>query len=228
MLHPVLKFIPTDSNSTANFYYCELSFIRPLVNHASADLCQIGSFIKSILFFTFEVIYLRNTYIYTETKKLIKKYGTRDPFEIMDQMNIVVGETSRYKTLKGYCFMSCKTIYVMINSFLSEEEKMIVAAHELGHIILHRSQLKMAPMQDDTLYNMTDNTEYQANLFAADLLINDEEIEDMVQNEDLDYFGLCSSLNATPELMSFKLYSLTKRGQAYHMPMEIQSNFLAK
>ena len=69
---------------------------------------------------------------------------------------------------------------------------------------------------------------YQANLFAADLLINDEEIEDMVQNEDLDYFGLCSSLNATPELMSFKLYSLTKRGQAYHMPMEIQSNFLAK
>ena len=46
--------------------------------------------------------------------------------------------------------MSCKTIYVMISSFLSEEEKMIVAAHELGHIILHRSQLKMAPMQDDT------------------------------------------------------------------------------
>ena len=39
-------------------------------------------------------------------------------------------------------------------------------------------------MQDDTLYNMTDNTEYQANLFAADLLIEDEEIEDMVQNED--------------------------------------------
>ena len=76
-------------------------------------------------------------------------------------------------------------------------------------------------MQDDTLYNMTDNTEYQANLFAADLLIDDEEIKDIVQNEDLDYFGLCSSLNATPELMSFKLYSLTKRGQAYHTGQQI-------
>ena len=43
----------------------------------------------------------------------------------------------------------------------------------------------MAPMQDDTLYNMTDNTEYQANLFAADLLIDDDEIEEMVQNENL-------------------------------------------
>ena len=53
-------------------------------------------------------------------------------------------------------------------------------------------------------------------------------IKTMVQNEDLDYFGLCSSLNATPELMSFKLYSPKKRDQAYHMPMEIQSNFLAK
>ena len=83
-------------------------------------------------------------------------------------------------------------------------------------------------MKDDTLYNMMDNTEYQANLFAADLLINDDDIADMVQNEDLDYFGLCSSLNSSPELMSFKLYSLTKRGQAYYMPMEIQSNFLAK
>ena len=77
--------------------------------------------------------------------------------------------------------MSCKTIYVMISSFLSEEEKMIVAAHELGHIILHRSQLKMAPMQDDTLYNMTDNTEYQANLFAADLLIEPDEYQQFVR-----------------------------------------------
>jgi len=50
----------------------------------------------------------------------------------------------------------------------------------------------------------------------------------MAHNEDLDYFSLCSTLNSTPELMSFKLYSLTKRGQAYHMPMEIQSDFLAK
>ena len=33
--------------------------------------------------------------------------------------------------------------------FHEEEEKQIVAAHELGHIILHRTQLKMAPMKDD-------------------------------------------------------------------------------
>ncbi|WP_270367251.1 ImmA/IrrE family metallo-endopeptidase [Eubacterium ramulus] len=171
---------------------------------------------------------MKNGYIYDETQKLIRKYKTRDPFKIMDNMHVIVGESSSFQKLKGFCFMSCKTIYVQISSFLSEEEKQIVAAHELGHIILHRTQLKMAPMKDDTLYNMQDNTEYQANLFAADLLLSDADIADMAHNEDLDYFSLCSTLNSTPELMSFKLYSLTKRGQAYHMPMEIQSNFLAK
>lgn len=171
---------------------------------------------------------MKNGYIYDETQKLIRKYKTRDPFKIMDEMHIIVGETSSFQKLKGFCFMSCKTIYVRISSFLSEEEKQIVAAHELGHIILHKTQLKMAPMKDDTLYNMQDNTEYQANLFAADLLLSDADIADMAHNEDLDYFSLCSTLNSTPELMSFKLYSLTKRGQAYHMPMEIQSNFLGK
>ena len=171
---------------------------------------------------------MKNGYIYDETQKLIRKYKTRDPFKIMDNMHVIVGESSSFQKLKGFCFMSCKTIYVQISSFLSEEEKQIVAAHELGHIILHRTQLKMAPMKEDTLYNMQDNTEYQANLFAADLLLSDADIADMAHNEDLDYFSLCSTLNSTPELMSFKLYSLTKRGQAYHMPMEIQSNFLAK
>lgn len=116
----------------------------------------------------------------------------------------------------------------MISSFLSEEEKRIVAAHELGHVVLHRAQLKLAPMKDEYLYNMKDNTEYQANLFAADLLLEDDEIDKMSKNEDLDYFGFCSSLYSSPELMSFKLYSLIQRGQAYHMPMELQSNFLAK
>ena len=176
----------------------------------------------------YKMIYVESYKDGRKVEKLVKKFKTRDPFEILEEMNVIVGETDRYEKLKGYCFMSCQTIYVMVSSFLSEEEKKIVAAHELGHIILHRSQLKMAPMKDDVLYNMRDNTEYEANLFAADLILDDKEIADLSKNEDLNYFGLCSCLNSSPELMSFKLYSLIKRGQNYNMPLEIQSNFLAK
>lgn len=169
-----------------------------------------------------------NSYIYNKVEKLVKQFHTRDPFKILEELNVVVGETDRYEKLKGYCFMSCQTIYVMTSSFLTDEEKRIVAAHELGHIILHRTQLKMAPMKDTVLYNMQDNSEYEANLFAADLLLDDNDIATLSQNEDLNYFGLCSLLNSSPELMSFKLYSLIKRGENYNMPMELQSDFLGK
>ena len=50
----------------------------------------------------------------------------------------------------------------------------------------------MAPMSDNRLYNMTDETEYQANLFAADLLISDKDVADLSKNEELDYFSFCS------------------------------------
>lgn len=174
------------------------------------------------------MIYLGNDYIYKKVEDLVRKYKTRDPLEILNGLHVVVGESSQYHSLKGYCFMSCKTIYVMLSSFLSEGEKRIVAAHELGHVTLHRSQLKMAPMSDNRLYNMINETEYQANLFAADLLIRDEDVATLSKEEDLDYFSFCSTLYVTPELMSFKLYSLMKRGQKYNMPLGINSNFLAK
>ena len=87
----------------------------------------------------------------------------------------------------------------------------------------------MAPMKDSLLYNMTDRTEYEANLFAADLLLPDEEVFDASHDNELDYFGLCSTLNTTPDLMSFKLYSLIRRGnKEYQIPIGIDSRFLGK
>lgn len=70
-------------------------------------------------------------------------------------------------------------------------------------------------MKDNALYVMQDSTEYEANLFAADLLLADEDLADKTEYEDLDYFGLCSSLNVPADLMSFKLFSLMKRGHGY-------------
>ncbi len=170
-----------------------------------------------------------NQYIYQSVEKLIKRFHTRDPFELLEALNVVVSETDSFKHLKGYCFTSCQTIYVGISSFLSDEEKRIVAAHELGHVVLHKKLLQLAPMKDSVLYGMTCNTEYEANLFAADLLISDEGVATMSQNEDLSYFGLCSNLDTTPELMSFKLYSLMKRGNSqYNLVIDLDDQFLRK
>ena len=66
----------------------------------------------------------------------------------------------------------------------------------------------------------------EANLFAANLLLSDTDIEKMSQNKDMDYFQMCQSLYVSPELVSFKLFSLTKRGHAYNMPLNLNSKFL--
>ncbi len=171
---------------------------------------------------------MRSDYIYERTKKIVSKYKTRDPVEILEAMGVIVLTSDGYEKLKGYCFLSCRIFYVVLSSSLSDMERRTVAAHELGHILLHKDQLKLAPMGDSALYNMTGQTEYEANLFAADLLIEDESVEEMSKDPDADYFSICSSLGVSPELMSFKLFSLIKRGYSYNMPMDINSCFLAK
>ena len=73
--------------------------------------------------------------------------------------------------------MSCKTIYVQIMQlFFLRKKNRSWQRMKLGHIILHRTQFKNGSDERRTLYNMQDNTEYQANLFAADLLLSDADI----------------------------------------------------
>lgn len=72
---------------------------------------------------------------------------------------------------------------------------------------------------------MTNPTEYESNLFAADLLIEDSEVEHLSQEVELDFFGMCSCLNVHPQPMCFKLFSLIKRGFSYQMPMGLNSKF---
>lgn len=169
------------------------------------------------------------TYIYDEVERLVNKCKSRNPFDILSALNVVVVESNAYQKLKGYCFSANRTVYVVINESLHPAEKEIVAAHELAHVVLHKNMLQLAPMKDSFLYDMTSETEYEANLFAADLLIQDETITDMTKDEDMDYFKICQLLSTSPDLMSFKLFSLIKRGFSYPMPpFEPNSTFLAK
>ncbi|MDO5392137.1 MAG: ImmA/IrrE family metallo-endopeptidase [Eubacteriales bacterium] len=167
-------------------------------------------------------------YISSKVERLIRRWKTRDPFELLDALHVVVKESDAYQSLKGFCFTANRTFYVVINSTLPPEVKRIVAAHELGHIVMHRKELKMAPMRDVEIYQMNDRTEYEANVFAAELLVSDQDVDALVQEDELDYFGICRTLNVSPDLMSFKLFGLIQRGHDYNMPMGMDSRFLGK
>ena len=165
-------------------------------------------------------------YVYQVIGKLVRRYGTRDPFELMDAMYVQVRFYYDLTRTKGFTRYFLRQYFAGINGNLPASEQRVVAAHELGHIVLHAEALKTAPLFDTAVYDKRSNTEYEANLFAADLLLADEDVLETAQRPDMDFDTLCLSMDINPGLMSFKLRSMQKRGINVPLVSECDSRFL--
>lgn len=113
-------------------------------------------------------------YIKEVVNAKVRKYGTRNPFELAKKMNIEVqignpGCAGCYMYLK-------KHRYIFLNQYLEEREMLHVMAHELGHAILHRTQ-NCYFIRNYTLL-LNSKAEREANMFAAELLIDDSLLSD--------------------------------------------------
>ena len=145
-------------------------------------------------------------YIKETAETLVKKYKCRDPFFICEMLRLNVV----YKglgTLKGMYLILKNNRYAVLNTSLTYAEKKAVCAHELGHDLLHRGFARDIFLQDFMLYDMKNRPEYEADFFAASLLIDDQEIKEMVKLNK-SYSDIAEALSLTPELVSFKLKSL--------------------
>lgn len=167
-------------------------------------------------------------YVYHKAAGLIRRHGTRDPFELLSAMHVQVRFYYDLTNTKGFTRYLLRQYFVGINGNLSPCEQRIVAAHELGHIVLHAQELRTAPLFDTAVYDKRSSTEYEANLFAADLLLPDEKVTEAADSPRTDLEGLCLALGTTPGLMNFKLRSMHNRGIAVPLPFECDSRFLGK
>jgi len=171
-------------------------------------------------------------YVYQEIEKLVRRHCTRDPFELMQAMNVQVRVYYDLSATKGFTRYFLRSFFVGINGNLSGSEQRIVAAHELGHIVLHAAELRTAPLFDTAVYDKRSSTEYEANLFAADLLLPDEDVAEAAAEPDTDFASLCRALDTVPGLMNFKILSMRRRGiPVMGLPVpaagECESRFLA-
>ena len=162
-------------------------------------------------------------HIYKEVLSLIERFGSRNPKTILEGLSVVYEESDRFKELSGFCFYANRTYYVVLNSNLPETLKRTILAHELGHICLHKEALKISPIHERDIYNVSSKLEYEANIFASELLISDEDIE-----KENDFFALAKRLNVPSDLLSFKLLSLKKRGFELNLPFVPDSVFLKR
>lgn len=166
-----------------------------------------------------------SNHIFQSISNLLDKYQTRDPFEVLDALHASVRETDKYDELKGFCYVSRHRAYILINAALDDVSKAIVAAHELGHLLLHTKELQGQVLFDNTLYNTSVRTEYEANIFAADFLLSDEDVIAHCNDASPDVFSMARAMHTQPELLNLKILSMKKRGYEIRVPLPINNLF---
>ena len=105
-------------------------------------------------------------------EKLVKRCGSRDPFEIARQLGINVMLCENFGSLKGMYRVIKRNRFIFLNNSLDENMLRIVCAHELGHDQLHRNMAKTTPIHEFMLYDMKSKPEYEANIVAAEILMH--------------------------------------------------------
>ena len=170
-------------------------------------------------------------YEFEAAERAAKMHQTRDPYKLLE----AIGANIRYcyefepDGLKGYSTILNRVMFAVINGNLSEHDQRIVAGHEAGHLILHKTEILSSPAQalkDFNLYDNSGRLEYQANSFLADFLVSDDDVMDALSNDDHDFFANAKELHIPPPLLAFKLHSMMKRDYKVRNPIDLQSSFL--
>lgn len=118
-----------------------------------------------------------------------KRYRTRNPFIIFEKLGIGYNVIELKGNLAGFT-SECHTsaineeypFFVYINSRYDSYSQKIIAAHELGHILLHKGDdLNMLEESDSSYIK-----EYEANIFAMEFM-------PQIQPHDKKYISLSPS-----------------------------------
>lgn len=150
-------------------------------------------------------------YIAKKSKTLIKKCKSRDPFEIADALGITVLFRNDFTTLKGMYRVIKRNRFIFINANLDENMQKIVCMHELGHDQLHRELAVSNSLKEFVLYKMDTRPEYEANLFAAEILLPDDDVLNLVR-EGKDIEEISRILYSDINLVSMKVAILANKG----------------
>lgn len=148
-----------------------------------------------------------------EVERIVKKYNERNPFRLCRDMDIIMlfqSMGSGDGAIKGFYFESCRIETITVNSDLPDSVQRIIAAHELGHALLHRSDGAAKLFHETGLFDSRSQAEKEANLFAAELLISDGEVSEALDGND--FFSAAALLNVPPQLLDFKIRMMKYKG----------------
>ncbi len=163
-----------------------------------------------------EVDRLKNKYNETEPERLAKSMGILLDYQPMGRSPLAC---------KGFFICQSRIKSIVVNSDLARDLQRIVLAHELGHAVLHEEAARLRAFHDFSLYDASSVYEYEANLFAAEYLLEDAQVAERL-NQDAFFFGVARELAVPPELLDFKFRILKQKGWQIESPIVARSDFL--
>ena len=166
-------------------------------------------------------------YIYSKATEMVKQTGTRNPMKIASEIGVMLRYSEDLDKLLGLYTYRWKHRIILLNDKMEEIMARMVCAHELGHDALHRDIAKGDGLKEFVLFNMKDTTEYEANAFAAHLIIDDDDIYSMSKDK-YDVVQMAKMLNVNINLVLIKLQELNKLGCNFRVPCEADSFFFRK
>lgn len=169
-------------------------------------------------------------YIRETVDQLVEQYRTNDPYELCEDVGCVVVPHSLglYEGAGKGFFLDVDGVHVItVNSDLQDELQRVIVAHELGHAVLHSDFLEAGGFHDFALYDDSSHLEYEANMFASELLLPDDEVLEILR-ENASFFHAAAELKVPAQMLDFKLHALIHRGLKLEIPLMATGDFLKK
>lgn len=156
------------------------------------------------------------------------QYGSRDPERLYKLLDLALYTCPDFQELKGMYVWVADRPCVFIKADLSRTRRQLILAHELGHHLLHQDLLKgLKILQDHSFMDMASQPEIEANLFAADLLLPDQEFLDLAEaGNSLDQLAL--AFEQPLGLIQAKASLLHWQGIPLRLPERAAADFLRR
>ena len=158
-------------------------------------------------------------------ERLVRRCGTRDPFEIARQIGVEVLFCPDFGSMKGMYRVIKRNRFIFLNRDLAPQMQRIVCAHELGHDRLHRNLAKTGAIQEFMLYDMTTRPEYEANIVAAEILLDTDAVLDYVYNFGYTSEQIAKAMETDINLVALKVAHLAESNRSLR-PIEHRADFL--
>lgn len=133
-----------------------------------------------------------------KANSMARKYNSRNPLEIIKNLNVILVYYP-LKDVRGFYQFFQRNNIIYIDDNLPENEQIVVCAHELGHMLLHKNS--NALFMDTRTHFVTNKYENEANTFAAELLIPDSII---LENPGMTKSQIAHLVGYDEKIMDFK------------------------